>query len=220
MENITPIFIGNETTHMVLDKEKLKNDLLDRVNGVLHIGGHWGEEQDFYDSIGVKHIRYFEADPDTYKILSEKMSGRDNVICHNIALGQKEETKTFFCENSNNGQSSSFLRPKLHIEKHPWVVFDHKKEIQISPLDSLLFDRKDYNLMNIDVQGFELEVLKGSIETLKHIEWIITEVNEVEMYDGCVLFDELNDFLKEQGFTCVNKNILQYGWGDAFFKKY
>ena len=39
-----------------------------------------------------------------------------------------------------------------------------------------------YNFLNMDVQGYELEVLKGGTTTLEKIEYVMTEVNRAEVY--------------------------------------
>ena len=62
-------------------------------------------------------------------------------------------------------------------------------------LDDLALDLSKYNFMNIDVQGYELEVFKGAFETLKNIDYIISEVNQDEVYEGCPHVSELDKYL-------------------------
>ena len=75
------------------------------------------------------------------------------------------------------------------------------------------------NFINIDVQGYELEVFKGATNTLKHIDYIMSEVNTDEVYEGCVLIDELDEFLVTFGFNRVETNMAGGLWGDAFYIK-
>ena len=92
-------------------------------------------------------------------------------------------------------------------------------------MDTYLSETSDtttYNLLNIDVQGYEYHVFQGAVETLKNVEWIITEVNFQEMYEGGKLFDDLNDFLIKQGFKLegvvpIHNGINEPIWGDAFY---
>ena len=73
--------------------------------------------------------------------------------------------------------------------------------------------------MNLDIQGAELLALKGAGEILKHIDYIYTEVNVNELYEGCALLPELESFLKKRGFKIFAIEMTQHGWGDAFFVK-
>jgi len=86
-------------------------------------------------------------------------------------------------------------------------------------LDDIVFDRTKFNFINMDVQGYELNVLKGSEKTLNSIRYIMTEVNKVELYENCVLFDELKLFLSHYGFIDVDIKWYDDLWGDAFFIK-
>jgi FkbM family methyltransferase len=56
-------------------------------------------------------------------------------------------------------------------------------------------------LLKIDVQGFELEVLKGATDLLPHIDAVYVEVSYVELYEGQALHDDIRRFLTNAGFT-------------------
>jgi FkbM family methyltransferase len=56
-------------------------------------------------------------------------------------------------------------------------------------------------LLKIDVQGFELEVLKGATDLLPHIDAIYVEASYVELYEGQALHEEVEHFLTEAGFS-------------------
>jgi hypothetical protein len=71
----------------------------------------------------------------------------------------------------------------------------------------------------MDVQGYELRVLKGGTKTLNNILALGTEVNIIELYEGCVLMDELDNFLAKLNFSRVETNINEFGWGDALYIK-
>ena len=55
-------------------------------------------------------------------------------------------------------------------------------------------------LLKLDVQGFELSVLRGAVETLKRCAYVYAECSEVALYDGQALRTEVEGFLKTQGF--------------------
>jgi hypothetical protein len=49
----------------------------------------------------------------------------------------------------------------------------------------------------MDVQGYEGEVIKGATETLKHIDYIYSEVNRGQTYAGNMEIDEFDELLKD-----------------------
>lgn len=174
------------------------------VNGVIHVGGHVGEEIVNYKTI-TNNIHIFEPLEWCYEQIDPSINK------YNVALGSEEKVMTF--NVASNNQSSSILKPKLHLTEHSWVHFNQTKEVQVKTLDS--FDISDCNFLNMDVQGYELEVLKGSTETLKNIDYIFTEVNEKELYENCALVEHLDNFLVD--FNRVEIEMTPHGWGDAFY---
>lgn len=56
-------------------------------------------------------------------------------------------------------------------------------------------------LLKIDVQGFELEVLKGATGLLPHIDAVYVEASYVELYEGQALHEEIERFLTDAGFS-------------------
>jgi hypothetical protein len=66
---------------------------------------------------------------------------------------------------------------------------------------------KDFQWENVkydvilDVQGAELDVLKGFGESnFQNVMSLQTEVSTKEFYKGGVLFDTLNDYIQSKGF--------------------
>ena len=52
------------------------------------------------------------------------------------------------------------------------------------------------------------------------MQYIYTEVNIQEVYKGCNLIGELDDYLRRFGFERVAQQIYtDLGWGDAFYMK-
>ena len=68
----------------------------------------------------------------------------------------------------------------------------------------------------MDVQGYELEVLKGGEHYLNNIDYIITEVNRDEVYDGCAKIEELDAFLQKYTFIRVETTWDGKTWGMRF----
>jgi FkbM family methyltransferase len=199
--------------------ELFKNYDID-LYGVIHVGAHYGQEYNDYVSMGMKNIIYIEPLKDNYKVLLESLPQDARVKTFNIAIGNMTGEIDMFVETANRGQSSSVLEPGTHLDTYPSIVFDKKETVKIDKLDNLEFDRSLYNVLNIDVQGYELEVLKGATETLKSIDVIFSEVNTGEVYKGCAKMDEIDAFLKPFGFVnAYNHLYANIGYGDAIYIK-
>ena len=76
--------------------------------------------------------------------------------------------------------------------------------------------------MNIDTQGFELEVLKGATNTLlKNVKYILIEINTKELYKGAPLVNDIDSFLRNYDFIRTDTQFWaeKDPWGDAFMSK-
>lgn len=56
------------------------------------------------------------------------------------------------------------------------------------------------DLIKIDVQGGELDVLRGGTEVMRHAEAIILEVSIVDEYVGAPIFHEVQTYMADHGF--------------------
>lgn len=200
---------------MLVEKYKLE------ISGIIHIGAHYGLEYECYKKHNVENIIMFEPQPGVFSILESNLNGK-GVILVNCALGSIKCQKEMFVETANQGQSSSIMKPVVHSTQYPHIRFDNKIEIQVERLDEYLILNNltnKYNFINMDVQGYEMEVLKGSTKTLNDIKYIMTEVNRDELYENCARVEELDAFLEGYGFSRVETDWAGGTWGDAFYIK-
>ena len=195
---------------MILDLEKIQTQYELKIKGVIHIGAHYGQEFSFYEKLGIKNMIWYEPITECYEITKQNVKG----IVVNTALGNLNGKATMYLA-SNRGVSSSLLRPLVHRKQYPKIKFMQTITVDVARLDDILKDREKYNFINIDVQGYELEVFKGAVKTLKGIDYIMAEVNRDELYENCVQVDELDNFLKD--FRRVETNWIGKTWGDAFY---
>jgi len=119
-------------------------------------------------------------------------------------------------EQANQGMSNSLLKPIKHLDQYPSIQFTTTEEVEVRPLDEItshLLTRG--NLLVMDVQGFELEVLKGATQTLNQIDYIYTEVNRDEVYENCARVEQLDEFLTD--FSRVETSWAGGSWGDSWY---
>lgn len=201
---------------MILNLTELKNKYSMSITGVIHIGAHFGEEHNTYKSLGIDDIVYFEPVKKTFNVLSEKIN---DAKLYNYALGNENKMIEMFIEEADTYGCSSILKPSSNYNS---VTFSPNELVEMKRLDD--FNFSSYNFLNIDVQGYEYEVLKGSEETLKHVDYILCEVNrnipEKKMdYIGATTIDEIINLLKPYGFILTEVNWAGGSWGDGFFIK-
>jgi len=203
---------------MILDFDYVYDKYNLNVSGLLHIGGHYGGELQKYKSHNINNIVLFEPLSSNFSVLSEAVKNiGGNIVAHQVALGN-DNRKVIMNISSNEAQSSSILIPKVHLTVHPEVLFNGTEEVEMKKLDD--YDYKDYNMIVVDVQGYELEVLKGATQTLHNIDYIYCEVNRDEVYEGNARVEEIDEFLSTYGFKRVETQwYYTEVWGDALYMK-
>jgi len=207
----------------------LKNFLIKNpinINGVVHVGAHKGEELNLYRSLKIKKVLLFEANPSLIKFLRIKSSFFNFLFDMNIFLENKALLDSLGKVNLNitsNSQSSSILNLKEHSIMYPTIKKIKEVKVPSSTLNyefSKKYNIKNYNMLNMDIQGSELLVLKGSTNILKNFDLIYTEINFKEMYESCALGEELDSFLDKYGFyRCMTSTPESEYWGDAIYIK-
>ncbi len=203
---------------MILDFDYVYEKYNLNVSGLLHIGGHYGGELQKYKSHNIDNIVLFEPLSSNFSVLSEAVKNiGGNIVAHQVALGN-DNRKVIMNISSNEAQSSSILIPKVHLTAHPEVSFTGTEEVEMKKLDD--YDYKNYNMIVVDVQGYELEVLKGASQTLNNIDYIYCEVNRDEVYEGNARVEEIDEFLSTYGFKRVETQwYYTEVWGDALYMK-
>lgn len=190
------------------------------VRGIIHVGAHYGQEYKDYAAAGITDIVFIEPCSKAFKVLHDTFGQTPGVTLINSACGAEFSIATMNVEQANQGMSNSLLKPAKHLEQYPSIQFNDTEEVEVHPLDELLssFDHNihgRYNLLVMDVQGYELEVLKGATLTLSQIDYIYTEVNRDEVYEGCAKVHQLDEFLTD--FQRVETNWAGGTWGDAWY---
>ena len=135
--------------------------------------------------------------------LQKKILGINNINYYNFALGNEERELELYITKRKD--SSSVLRPILSKNKN--YIINEKKKISVKKLDELL-DFKSIekpSIIKLDVQGYELEVLKGSENTLDYIDYVIAEISSTEIYENQTQADELIRFLGSKSFEIKDR---------------
>jgi len=153
-----------------------------------------------------KNIYSFEPIKEMIDKQKKFFSYKNNIIFHNIALGSSTTLKEFLI--TTRMDSSSFL--KIVSDKNKSKNYDivENRNIQINTLDNLLINEKISHpvLIKIDVQGYELEVLRGANNLLKKTDYLLLEVSKNEMYQNQPIEKVIVEYLKNLNFDILKSN--------------
>ena len=136
---------------------------------------------------------------ETFRTVFKSDSG---IHLHQCAIGS--DNKEMVIHVSERDDSSSLLQ----IGENQSSLFPHTEEsetrkTQVFQLNKVISpdEIQSKALLKIDVQGFELEVLKGCVSELEKFHVIYVECSFVELYEGQALVDEVINFLQANQFA-------------------
>ena len=197
--------------------ENLLKTYKKEIKNLVQVGAHYGQELEVIEEHINGNIFLFEPNESAVKVLKTKVGINSNIKIFPYALGSKNTLNEMFYSSENDGQSSSLLKPDLHIKVQPQIEFKEKIKVTVKRFEDLNINEADFLIM--DVQGFELEVLKGFGKKLKDVQFIYTEVNRDYLYENNVLINDLDAFLKSKNFLRVwtTWRRADMPWGDAFY---
>ena len=117
------------------------------------------------------------------------MNGCRNIETHNKALSSKH----------------GLISTKSHSSHSRGCIYTvDGGNIESIPLDSLNLTNVDF--IKIDVEGHELDVLKGSVETIKRFKpYIELECNGLSKKLFDVSYDDISKFLLDLDYTYFHK---------------
>ena len=131
---------------MILNLTNLINKYNMNVKGIIHIGGHHGEEHGIYKNNNIHNIVYFEPLKSNFDVLKTNI---EDSVAYNIALGNDTCDIEMFVETENSGQSSSILEPHLHLTQYPTIVFDKREIVKMDKLDNIFSKLINPDFVNI-----------------------------------------------------------------------
>jgi FkbM family methyltransferase len=173
---------------------------------VLHVGAHEAEEADLYAGWGAE-VLWVEANP----TLAARLTDRGFDV---VAAAAWSQAATLTLHVASNGQSSSVYPMAGHTDHYPHITTIDTIEVPAVRLDSLGWQP---DFLNLDVQGAELEALKGATGILPGVRWVYTEVSAEELYAGQPLDSDVDRWLAGHGFVRDQVVWTAYGWGDALY---
>lgn len=178
-----------------------------QVDGIIDVGANRGQFSLAcrFALPGVPVVA-FEPIPKEAETYRKVHGARGEVILIESALGETKGTATLHL--SQSADSSSLLPiGKKQIELFENTVEVGTITVPVHRLDDFAssWPGRSRQLLKLDVQGYELNVLRGAPETLKTCDYVYAECSEVALYDGQALRAEVENFLKSRGFVAQGR---------------
>lgn len=176
------------------------------IDTVLDVGanrGQYAEELIAYGYLG--RIHSYEPLSAVFPLLEQRASQHKNWYVHQLALGADAGTSEINISQNSHSSSIREILPK-HLAGAPDSVFVAKETISLSTIDQQIADLKlsEKNVyLKIDTQGYEREVLKGSLQSIARIKAIQIEISLASLYDQGMGLDECTAFMAEHGLRLV-----------------
>lgn len=157
----------------------------------------------FHNELKEVKVIGFEPSKQSYQEALKNTEGIPGVKIENYAVSDLCGVTEFFVTDN---KVSSSLNPLTgadtrfstqNVEKVETITLDEYF------MSNSLQDEKVL-VMKMDVQGHELKVLKGAVNTLKRTMFVLTELSNHESYQGGARYFEVDQLMRENGFVLQN----------------
>jgi len=145
----------------------------------------------------------FEPLPEAVGVARQVLPA-DRVDLHGLALGASS-VHTSLHVSAQDDSSSLLPIGREQVDVFPGTQEVRQVTVRVDRLERYLSrDIARPCLLKIDVQGFELDVLKGAGSSLDVVDEILVETSFVELYDGQPLAHEVVSYLASRGLWLAN----------------
>lgn len=106
--------------------------------------------------------------------------------------------------SSNSVSSSLLAMADAHLNAAPESLYKTSETVEMETLDKIgatYFQGHKIIGLKIDVQGYEMEVLRGAKDVITKFDFIQLEMSLTELYKEQVMYFEIDEYLRNFGFT-------------------
>lgn len=199
-----------------------------RPEVILDVGANIGQSAaEFLREFPEAVVHSFEPNPVAFQQLVSTVGGNPRALPHASALGARVGHAEMHLTQSS--LTSSLLATSKSAADFLGELVNPagRIEVTVDTLDHFAetCGIQHVDLLKVDVQGYEIELLKGAARMLREhrIALVAIEVNFVQLYEGQAFFEEVYTTLKQEDFRMVGLYHADYRagpymtWGDALF---
>ena len=200
---------------------------------IIEIGAHDGKHSDLIRTLCRERPHYLAIEPDQRNIKTMLQSGLQVV---NFAVSDRDGEADWYesrgttpgTQNRCHTDSSSLKRPTKHLEVHPWCEFEKASyQVMTMTLDSVMSHigwyywcedpPQEIDLIWADVQGAQLEVIRGGEKCLSMTRYLFIEVHPEPYYAGEPSFRNLHSDLEK--VSGCDWEIVEHYPADVLLKR-
>lgn len=164
--------------------------------------GHWSFVMQQLNA-QLQSVVMFEPQAKLISCLKERQLGDVKKTIYQCALGDREQRLTLV-----GGTASASLYETAESQRHyfPGSTSQESEVVEVRVLDDIYAkEGLEYpDLIKMDVQGYELNVLRGARSVLAHARYLVIELSLREFYNGQPPLWELWRFLDEEQYVMVD----------------
>lgn len=170
-------------------------------------------------------VHAFEPHPSLRDLFLQNTHHLKNVYFHPVAAGSQKSLMslkvTDFVDASSFLEVTDIGNEVYNIKKVDEIIVEVEKLDEYTVANKISLP----DLIKLDIQGYELEALKGVTNSLSHASYILSEVSFREIYYDQSLYHEIANFLAEHSFlTYAFGEGIKYGvplmQADTLFRKF
>lgn len=199
--------------------KKLKEDMNFHPKVIYDIGSnvlHWTKEAKKIWPKG--EIILFDV-PKSFEFLYKEHGHR----YHLGVLSDSDNKIVKFYQNTENPAGNSYYKEIGHGLSEVVYPEDNYTEEETMTLSSVTTNNNfpEPDLIKIDVQGAELDIMKGSIDFINRAKYLIVELQKVEYNKGAPLANKTIEYLENNGWELITETPFSDNGpdGDYCFKR-
>ncbi len=183
-------------------KAMQRRSIVNNIDAIIDVGANQGQFAFMAHSVWPEIPIYsFEPDPENFAGLQHNFS-KYRITGKPLNMGLGAEQATLELNRYSNNVNNSFL-----VREEVNQALEHRESVIVdcTTLDKVSQSLPKINaaLLKLDVQGYELAVLKGSVNFLRHCRYVLAEVSFTSSYANGAHADEVMLALRNHGFECI-----------------
>ena len=176
---------------------------------IIDVGGFdGGTSLYFATEFKNRPIYCIEPNPRMWPTLDKVATTHKGIHVRKIALGRERGSGVLHVTANNVSSSLNEISVK-EVERMPDIFQASFKEedearVEVSTLDDEFRDTPSVLLIKLDTQGTELDILKGGARMLERTRFVLTEMDNHQLYKNACQYYEVDDFLRNRSFKLVD----------------